>query len=133
MKPQPLIVVRSVPDSARFYCQLLGAQQGHGGEHYEQLLLNGELIMQLHSFDPDANHESLADPDLPLGNGPVLWFETDDFAALEQRLKEHGMTPERPPSENPFAKQMEVWLRDPDGYRVVIAGPSAYTRQPVQD
>jgi len=30
---------------------------------------------------------------------------------------------------NPMAKQMEIWLRDPDGYRVVVAGPSKYSRQ----
>ena len=33
------------------------------------------------------------------------------------------------PYMNPMAKQMEIWLRDPDGYRVVVAGPSKYSRQ----
>ena len=27
---------------------------------------------------------------------------------------------------NPNAKQRELWLRDPDGYTVVLAGPSEY-------
>ena len=27
---------------------------------------------------------------------------------------------------NPNALQQEIWVRDPDGYLVVIAGPSEY-------
>ena len=46
--PQPLVVVRDVPASSRFYAQLLGAESAHGGEEYEQLVSGGELILQLH-------------------------------------------------------------------------------------
>lgn len=132
MKPEPMIVVKSVDDSAGFYCKLLGAQRGHEGSNYAQILLNGEMIMQLHDTESDKNHEPLADPDQPLGNGVVLWFETDDFDALLKRAEQHGLAPDREPYENVFAKQMELWLRDPDGYRVVIAGPSPWPRVPVE-
>jgi hypothetical protein len=27
---------------------------------------------------------------------------------------------------NPNAQQLELWIRDPDGYVVVLAGPAAY-------
>lgn len=130
MKPQPLITVRSVEDSARFYCQLLGAQRGHDGDSYAQILLNGEMILQLHDFESDANHEPLGDSSAMLGNGVVLWFETDDVEAMKSRIDLHGITLDREPFENVFAKQKEFWLRDPDGYRVVIAGPSSYPRVP---
>lgn len=33
------------------------------------------------------------------------------------------------PNMNPLAKHMEIWLSDPDDYRVVIAGPSDHSRQ----
>ncbi|HWV23928.1 MAG TPA: VOC family protein [Thermomicrobiales bacterium] len=132
MKPQPLITVSSVPISAKFYCDLLGAQQGHGGEHYEQILDGTELVMQLHGFDADVNHAALGEPSLALGNGVVLWFETDDFDSLLSRIREHGITLDREPFENAFARQMECWLHDPDGYQVVVAGPSAYTRQALE-
>lgn len=131
MKPEPLITVKSVNESARFYCRLLGAERGHEGDTYAQILLNGEMIMQLHDHDSDENHEALGDASAPLGNGVVLWFETDDVDALEDRITDHGITLDREPFENPFAKQKEFWLRDPDGYRVVIAGPSQYPRVPV--
>jgi len=31
---------------------------------------------------------------------------------------------------NPNANQREIWLRDPDGYVVVIAGPTAGAVEP---
>lgn len=131
MKAQPTITVRSVQASATFYCRLLGAKRGHGGDEYEQILWDGELILQLHAYGDDANHPSLGDPDEPPGNGVVIWFETDDFGALLARIREHGIELDREPSENPLARQMECWLHDPDGYQVVVAGPSAWPRQPI--
>lgn len=133
MKAQPLITVSSVPESARFYCALLGTQRGHGGEDYEQILDGDELVMQLHGYDADANHESLGDSRGRIGNGVVIWFETDDFDALLQRIDRHGIVLDREPFENVFARQMECWLHDPDGYQVVIAGPSGWPRQPLAD
>lgn len=133
MKPQPLITVSSVPESARFYCTLLGAQRGHGGEDYEQILDGDELVLQLHRLGADANHESLGDSQGRIGNGVVVWFEAEDFDALLQRINRHGIVLDREPFENAFARQMECWLHDPDGYQVVIAGPSGWPRQPLAD
>ncbi len=132
MKPQPVITVESVQTAAEFYCHLLSAERGHGGDAYEQILRGGEMILQIHAFGPDLNHTSLGDAAQPVGNCVVLWFETEDFPALITRMKDHGIQPDREPVENPFARQMECWLHDPDGYQVVIAGPSAYPRQPVK-
>ena len=56
----------------------------------------------------------------------LLWFEVDDFGAALTRVREAEAAVEREAHENPNARQQEIWLRDPDGYRVVIAGPSAY-------
>lgn len=131
MKPQPMITVSSVPASAAFYCTLLDAKRGHGGEHFEHILIGNELILQLHGFDADENHPPLGDASTRLGNGVVLWFETADFDALLARIREHDITLDREPFENTLARQMECWLRDPDSYQVVVAGPSAHTRQPL--
>lgn len=132
MQTQPLITVSSVSDSAAFYCALLGAQRGHEGANYAQILIGNEMIMQLHDFEGDDNHEPLVDQAQTLGNGVVLWFETDNFDALLERIERNGLVLDREPFENVYAKQMECWLRDPDGYRVVVAGPSPYPRQPIE-
>ena len=35
--PQPLLVVRDVVASSRFYSTVLHAESGHGGDEYEQI------------------------------------------------------------------------------------------------
>ena len=59
----------------------------------------------------------------------LLWFETADFDAVVGRIRQADIIPEVEPYLNRYAMHMEVWLRDPDGYRVVVAGPSAYDKQ----
>jgi hypothetical protein len=47
----------------------------------------------------------------------------DDFdAAVERARSLHAEVIEEPHL-NPNAAQQEMWIRDPDGYVVVIAGP----------
>lgn len=124
--PQPMIAVRDVPASSRFYAMILQAEASHGGEEYEQLVSGGELVLQLHDIDVEHHHGMLADRDVPLGNGALLWFEVSDFDAAVERAKSVGAVIERDVHVNPNAKQSEIWLRDPDGYLVVLAGPSEY-------
>ena len=124
--PQPLIVVRDVRVASRFYAQLLDAESAHGGDEYEQLVSGGELILQLHHIDVEDHHGPLADGGVPLGNGTLLWFEVSDFDAAVERARGLGATIERDVHLNPNAQQQELWLRDPDGYLVVLAGPSSY-------
>jgi catechol 2,3-dioxygenase-like lactoylglutathione lyase family enzyme len=121
-----MIVVRDVPKSRSFYTDVLGAESAHGGDEYEQLVSDGELILQLHRIDVEDHHGPLASPDVALGNGALLWFEVSDFDAAVQRARVVKPHVERDVHVNPRAKQREIWLRDPDGYRVVIAGESEY-------
>ena len=120
----PMIAVKDVQASARFYKQLLGAVSGHGGDEYEQLLVDGQLLLQLHDCRSDASHGPLRDTNLATGNGVILWFSVQDFEAQLQRTKTLGVQLDRAPALNPFSGAMELWLHDPDGYQVVIAGPS---------
>jgi catechol 2,3-dioxygenase-like lactoylglutathione lyase family enzyme len=124
--PQPLVVVRDVPASSRFYQLVLGAESGHGGDEYEQIVSNGEILLQLHRIDVEDHHGPLADPDERLGNGFLLWFEVRDFEAAVERIRAAQVQVERDVHTNPKARQREIWLRDPEGYLVVIAGPSEY-------
>ena len=124
--PQPLVVVRDVPASSRFYREVLGADGGHGGDAYEQIVSDGELVLQLHAFDVEDHHGPLAQPDQPLGNGLVLWFEVADFEAALERVRATGAPIVLDDVVNPNARQREIWFRDPDGYLVALAGQSDY-------
>ncbi|PCC66510.1 Catechol 2,3-dioxygenase [Nannocystis exedens] len=122
MRPQPLIAVADVEASSRWYQRLLGCESGHGGREYERLEHHGALVLQLHAWEVDHHHGPIGDPDArPRGNGVLLWFETDDFDAAVARAA--GMRAEvvLAPHLNPDAGHREIWLRDPDGYTVVLA------------
>ncbi len=43
MKCTPMIVVRDVPASSRWYQQLLGLESAHGGDEFEMLMGDGGL------------------------------------------------------------------------------------------
>jgi hypothetical protein len=54
----------------------------------------------------------------------VLWFQTDAFDAAVKRALTLQATILEPVKVNTNANHREIWLRDPDGYVVVLA--SAY-------
>jgi catechol 2,3-dioxygenase-like lactoylglutathione lyase family enzyme len=128
MRSQPLIAVRDVEASSRWYQQLLGCKSAHGGPEYERLTSNDVLILQLHNWDADHNHANLGDPDLPVGNGALLWFEVDDFDSVVDRATELDaeivLGPIRnPPDGDGGPNHRELWIRDIDGYTVVLSSP----------
>ena len=122
MNPQPLIVVQDVPASSRWYQGALGFETGHGGPAYERLLYEGRLVLQLHAWDAHA-HPHLGDPAAkPCGNGVVLWFQTNAIDAAYSRALQAGAQVLETLHLNTNANHREFWLRDPDGYVVVLAG-----------
>lgn len=129
LRPQPLIVVHDVEASSRWYQRLLGCQSAHGGAEYERLTSNGKLILQLHAFEVEHDHERIGDPaDRPYGNGVLLWFEFDDFDSALARAGELEAEVVKPRHRNPASggggpNHWECWLRDPDGYTVVLCSP----------
>lgn len=126
VRAQPLIAVRDVEASARWYAELLGVQNLEPCDHsdmYDRLMCDGELILQLHSWD-DEDHPNLVDPDAaPPGHGVLLWFEMDDFDAAVARARRLDVEVLLEPHVNPAPNHREFWFHDPDGYVVVLASP----------
>ncbi len=129
MRPQPLIAAQDVEATSRWYQKLLGCQSAHGGPIYERLEHNGALVMQIHRWDVDHHHGPIGDATKkPYGNGVLLWFEIDDFDAAMARVAE--LAPpivhdkhRNPPDGNGGPNHWECWMKDPNGYTVVIASP----------
>ncbi len=119
---QPLLCVRDVQASSRWYQTTLGAESGHGGNEYERLLVDDTMVLQLHKLEEEHHHGALAKPGVPLGNGVAVWFELDDLDAAVLRTREAKAEVVTDLHINPNAQHRELWLRDPDGYLVVLAG-----------
>jgi hypothetical protein len=112
---------------------------GHGGAEYERLWDprhhvskwgSDGLILQLHDWHADHHHGPLGDPDRPIGNGILLWFEVDDFQDVVARARQLQASVVRDVHVNPNAGHNELWIKDLDGYTVVIASPDGKT-QPI--
>lgn len=127
---QTMITVQDVEASSHWYQRVLSFQSDHGGPEYERLLSDGVLVLQLHHRGTEHHHGLIADPDSDLGNGVLLWFgEVSGFDGVVQRAEEIQAEVVRPPHRNPPEGQgngpahREIWLKDPDGYTVVVASP----------
>jgi catechol 2,3-dioxygenase-like lactoylglutathione lyase family enzyme len=122
MTPQPMIAVRDVEASSRWYQDVLGFRSGHGGPEYERLVSADRIVLQLHHWDAHE-HPHLGNPDSkPYGNGVVLWFHETAIQDAFARASGAGAHVLEPLKVNPLAQHREFWLRDPDGYVVVVAG-----------
>jgi L-ascorbate metabolism protein UlaG (beta-lactamase superfamily) len=83
----------------------------------------------LHRWDVEHDHGGIGDREArPYGNGVLLWFEVSDFddaVARSERLEAEVVLPvHRNPPEGPGGPaHRELWLRDPNGYAVVLASP----------
>jgi catechol 2,3-dioxygenase-like lactoylglutathione lyase family enzyme len=126
VQAQPLIAVRDVRASSRWYSALLAAEALPEHEHrdvYDRISCSGRLVLQLHAWD-EENHPNLVNADAaPPGHGMLLWFEVEDFDAAVARARGLGATIIAEPHVNPAPQHREIWLRDLDGYVVVVASP----------
>ena len=121
MNPQPLIAVQDVPTSRTWYETILGFSSSHGGNEYERMMFGDKLVLQLHHWDVH-DHPHLGHPEKLIGNGMILWFQAESFDEIVSSIQKHNAKILEGPLINTNANHREIWLLDPDGYTVVIAG-----------
>jgi catechol 2,3-dioxygenase-like lactoylglutathione lyase family enzyme len=126
VEAQPLIAVRNVRASSRWYTELLGADSLPDHSHrdvYDRISCSGHLLLQLHAWD-EEDHPNLVNADAaPPGHGVLLWFQVDDFDSAVERVRNLGAEVIEEPHINLGPRHREIWLRDSDGYVVVLASP----------
>jgi catechol 2,3-dioxygenase-like lactoylglutathione lyase family enzyme len=125
VEAQPLIAVRNVRASSRWYADLLGADTLPDHPHrdvYDRIWRSGRLLLQLHAWDAE-DHPNLVNADAaPPGHGVVLWFQVGDFDSAVERARRLGAEIVEDAHFNPAPQHREIWLRDLDGYVVALAG-----------
>lgn len=117
-----MIAVDDVPAASAWYQRTLGLDSGHGGDEYEQLVSGDEVVLQLHAWDAHEHPELGRRSDAARGNGVVLCFHDGEIAAAWARAVAAGAEVLQALHVNPLASHREFSLRDPHGYRVVVAG-----------
>jgi predicted enzyme related to lactoylglutathione lyase len=72
-QPQTLLAVADVEASSRWYQHLLGLRSGHGGPHYERLLADGTLVLQLHHRETPTTTAASGTPTATAWPASACW------------------------------------------------------------
>ena len=118
-----IIGVRDVAASFRWYQTLFGQPATAPNHSYFGQLLDsdGTPLLCLHQWGAH-DHPSLTSPgDTTPGNGLLLFFRVDDYAAALQRARTLVTRFEEEPHRNPNTGTDEFSLRDPDGYYLTVS------------
>jgi catechol 2,3-dioxygenase-like lactoylglutathione lyase family enzyme len=118
-----IIGVRDVAASYRWYQALLGLAPGAPAHSYFGQLVDvdGTVLLSLHQWGIE-DHPTIVSPEAATpGNGLILFFRVDDFEAAFSRARAAGLRLAEEPHLNPNTGTLELAIRDPDGYYVMIS------------
>jgi predicted enzyme related to lactoylglutathione lyase len=120
-KLDPIIAVRDIQASSKWYQSIFNWKSLHGGDHFDILVdENDEVVLCLHPWEQDE-HPTMMNPAITPGNGLILYFRTEDMQAIRQNAEKLGYAIEEDIHKNPNSSKMEFSLRDPDGYFLIIS------------
>jgi catechol 2,3-dioxygenase-like lactoylglutathione lyase family enzyme len=118
-----IIGVSDVAASVHWYQDLLGIPHTTPAHDYFGQVLDADetVLLCVHRWG-DHEHPSLVSPGVaPPGNGLLLFFRVDDFAAALEGARKLVPNLDEEPHQNPATGTLEFSLRDPDGYRVSVS------------
>lgn len=119
-KLDPIIAVKDVDASSKWYESVFGCRRDHGEGNFAVMLMeNGEVLICLHKWG-EHDHPTMTNPNIPPGNGLILYFRTDNMPAIRQNVQAKGYPVEEDVHVNPNSTKKEFSLRDPDGYYLTI-------------
>jgi predicted enzyme related to lactoylglutathione lyase len=119
-KIDPIIAVKDVEASSRWYQSIFGCRSMHGGKEFDILVTqNNEVLICLHKWG-EHGHPTMANPSITHGNGLILYFRTENMDEIRRNVTKIGATVEEEIHLNPNSTKMEFSLRDPDGYYLTI-------------
>jgi predicted enzyme related to lactoylglutathione lyase len=115
-KLDPIIAVKDIKASSKWYQSVFNWKSLHGGEHFDILVSeNDEIMLCLHPWERDG-HPTMMNADLMHGNGLILYFRTDNMDIIRQNIEKLGYAIEEDIHVNDNSSKREFSLRDPDGY-----------------
>jgi predicted enzyme related to lactoylglutathione lyase len=126
MKLDPIIAVKDVEASAKWYEKIFEFKKAHGGEDFAVLTTkNNEIILCLHKWGVHQ-HPSLTDQNTVAGNGLLLYFRTDNIEAIREKAEKAGCIIEEDIHLNPNSLKKEFSLKDLNGYFLTITEYHTY-------
>lgn len=119
-KLDPIIAVKDVEASSRWYQTIFGCRSMHGGKEFDILVSeNDDVLICLHKWEAHG-HPTMTNPKITPGNGLILYFRTSRMKQIRENVAKSGSAIEEDIHLNPNSTKMEFSLRDPDGYYLTI-------------
>lgn len=119
-KIDPIIAVKDVEASSKWYLSIFGWKRTHGGTDFAVLVSeNEEVLLCLHKWGAHE-HPTMKNRNILSGNGLILYYKTDDINLVRKRIEKMGWPVEAEIQLNPNSTKKEFSLRDPDGYYLTI-------------
>ncbi|PST83126.1 glyoxalase [Pedobacter yulinensis] len=122
IRTEPIIAVKNVEESSRWYQRLLGCQSMHGGDTFEILAdTDGTVLLCLHRWG-EHDHPTMTRPLPGTGHGLILYFRVQELGQVWQNAVSLKLQIEQKPHLNPNSGKRQFSLRDPDKYYLIISG-----------
>ena len=117
----PIIAVRDIEASSRWYQKIFELRNNHGGDHFSVLMSeDDEIILCLHKWE-EHNHPTMTNASITPGNGLLLYFRTESMSNIYQNALKAGCVIEEDIHLNSNSLRKEFSLRDPDGYFLTVS------------
>jgi len=120
IKIDPIIAVKDIEVSSKWYQAIFGCKRTHGGEEFAVIESESkEVLICLHKWG-EHQHPTMTNPTITPGNGLILYFKVDNLSVIRQNVEEMNYSVEEDIHQNPNSTKKEFSLRDPDGYYLII-------------
>lgn len=119
-KLDPIIAVKDIDISSKWYQRVFGFRRTHGGDEFAVIASqNDEIVLCLHKWGAHE-HPTMTDPAITEGNGLILYFRVEDLNRIRQNVKIMGLQVAEELHFNTNSQRQEFSLRDPDDYYLTI-------------
>lgn len=119
-KLETIIAVKDISISSEFYQELLGCKSEHGGDMFEILTSESNVVLCLHKWG-EHEHATMLNPNKEIGNGLILFFRVDDLDKVFENSKTLKADIEKEIHYNENSLKRQFTLRDLDGYYLIIS------------
>jgi len=120
IKVDPIIAVRDLKASSKWYQKILGFRDHHDSDHFAVLVSDdNEIALCLHPWGAHE-HPTMTNPNITTGNGLILYFRTDNMNSVYDNALKAGCAIEEDIHLNPNSRRKEFSIRDPDGYFLTV-------------
>jgi uncharacterized glyoxalase superfamily protein PhnB len=119
-KIDPILAVKDVEASIKWYQQIFGFNRVHGGSEFAVLVSEeDEIVLCLHKWG-EHGHPTMTNPNIMVGNGLILYFKVENLNAIRENAEKISCNIEEEIHVNPNSLRKEFSLRDPDGYYLTV-------------